>query len=60
MKLLLLIILLCGINSAPTHTINVVKAKKACKCHAKTAIAKVGSIEAASVDIIPSGLLFQF
>lgn len=48
MKLLLLIILLCGINSTPHYT---VKAKKTCVAQKKTA---------ANFDMVPSGLLFQF
>jgi hypothetical protein len=48
MKLLLLIILLCGITSTPYHT---AKAKKTCEATKKTA---------ANFDMVPSGLLFQF
>jgi hypothetical protein len=48
MKLLLLIILLCGINSAPHQT---AKAKKDGVPHQKATT---------NFDMVPSGLLFQF
>jgi hypothetical protein len=48
MKLLFLIILLCGITSTPNYA---VKAKKSV-CHSEPTTA--------NVDMIPAGLLFQF
>lgn len=56
MKLIFLIILLCGITSTPVHTAHTTKANKSCVC-AKTTTAKAA---VATVDMLPSGLLFQF
>jgi hypothetical protein len=56
MKLIFLIILLCGITSTPVHTAHTAKANKSCVgTRATTAKAKV-----ATIDMLPSGLLFQF
>jgi len=48
MKLLLLIILICGINLTPHQP---ARSKKAYVSHQKTT---------ANFDMVPSGLLFQF
>ena len=48
MKLLLLIILLCGITSSPSYT---AKTKKPYVSHQKVTT---------NFDMVPSGLLFQF
>jgi hypothetical protein len=50
MKLLLLIIILCGISTTPSHTAKN-KTAKICLEQKKTP---------ASFDMVPSGLLFQF
>ena len=57
MKLILLIILLCGITSTPAHTLNSARAKKACVCNAGATTAKATT---ETLDMVPSGLLFQF
>jgi hypothetical protein len=49
MKLLFLIILLCGITSTPSYT---AKATNACDSRPKTTTA--------NIDMLPSGLIFQF
>jgi hypothetical protein len=62
MKLIFLIILLCGITTTPNRTVNLAKAKKACTSNVNTTTAKATTVKPTSVaiDMVPSGLLFQF
>ncbi|HWI90144.1 MAG TPA: hypothetical protein VNT20_02670 [Flavisolibacter sp.] len=57
MKLIFLIILLCGITPTPTKTASKVHAKKVCTCHPKATTAKAVT---SNMDIVPAGILFQF
>jgi hypothetical protein len=56
MKLIFLIILLCGITSTPVHTAHNAKAKKS-SVDTRTTTTKAS---VATIDMLPSGLLFQF
>jgi hypothetical protein len=57
MKLTLLIIFLCGITTTPVRTVSTARTKKVCVNHAKATNAKATAV---TIDMVPSGLLFQF
>jgi hypothetical protein len=57
MKLVLFIILLCGITTTPVRTVNIAKTKKTLVGNAKAAAARATT---ATLDMVPSGLIFQF
>lgn len=60
MKLLLLMILLCGINVSPTYTVQSVKRSVSHKKETAR-IKEVAQVkEADCFEMVPSGLVFQF